>query len=585
MLRCPLPTDSPTRAGSGASLAMPQRSLLLLAVVALGCAVAFATWRFARRNAADDRFAQNALLLEQQDFIQTLEHALVDGQIAALAGDDVAVARLAGAGLAWSGFPVDRGRPREVRPGVRELDWSWGAARVDGGDGFARELRRFLELFSEVEDLRLKLGHARVIEPGLRVAGELKLLLVGRDLDGRREWVRGKATLTARREGAEWRLETLDGSEVRSLVTERDLFVEVGLAAGFDHRARLFDDAQPPYDPAANNGAVAVSDVDGDGFLDVLVTGRRGNVLYWNRAGRFEPADDAGTAVVAATAAQVALFVDIDGDGDQDLFLSTWDKRQVLLEQRREREGAVVFVDVSERLGAYPVLLGNSLAAADVNGDARPDVFVGVWSEIEYTPLEGGHDPSDNGRPNMLFVSQPDGTYREAADAWGIRGARWSHAAEFADVNDDGRPDLYVANDYSGGNCLYVHERTHFVERATERGVLDRGWAMGVCFGDVDNDGDLDLHVTRMSSTAGARIRAALADRADVDLGTLALVGDGNKVYRNDGHGTFAEARFDSGEISAGWAFGGGLVDLDNDGWLDVYAPNGFRSGPSMRDT
>ena len=88
-----------------------------------------------------------------------------------------------------------------------------------------------------------------------------------------------------------------------------------------------------------------------------------------------------------------------------------------------------------------------------------------------------------------------------------------------------------------------------------------------------------------MSSTAGARIRGQLEGRRDVRIDILKLVGDGNKIYANGGEGDFSEMTFATGELSGGWAFGGGFADLDNDGWLDLYTPNGFRSGESMCDT
>ena len=65
---------------------------------------------------------------------------------------------------------------------------------------------------------------------------------------------------------------------------------------------------------------------------------------------------------------------------------------------------------------------------------------------------------------------------------------RWSYAAEFADVNEDGKLDLYVANDF-GEKAMYINKGDKFVDEAKERGVLDPGNGMGVSFGDYNNDG------------------------------------------------------------------------------------------------
>ncbi len=72
------------------------------------------------------------------------------------------------------------------------------------------------------------------------------------------------------------------------------------------------------------------------------------------------------------------------------------------------------------------------------------------------------------------------------------------------------------------------------------------------------------------------------ANPADLVLKKMAA---GNSLYANDGNGNFRSAGGDAGGLSAGWAFGGGFVDFDNDGWEDVYSPNGFISGKTMHDT
>ena len=94
-----------------------------------------------------------------------------------------------------------------------------------------------------------------------------------------------------------------------------------------------------------------------------------------------------------------------------------------------------------------------------------------------------------------------------------MRDPRWGYAAAFADMDGDADPDLYVANDF-GHNALYENVGGRFVDVAAERGVLDPGNGMGVSFGDFQNDGHLDLHVTNMSSTAGNRILATALSRA-----------------------------------------------------------------------
>jgi hypothetical protein len=221
--------------------------------------------------------------------------------------------------------------------------------------------------------------------------------------------------------------------------------------------------------------------------------------------------------------------------------------------------------------------------AGDVNGDGWQDVYVASYNRYGVV-MPNAWDRATNGTPNLLFLNQGNGTFREAAGAWQVDDSRWSYAAGFADIDDDGDQDLYVANDF-GENGLYLNEGNRFREAAAERGVVDPGNGMGVAFGDYDNDGDLDLHVTNMSSTAGNRILARLYPEADPADSVLKKLATGNSLYANDGVGSFENVTGDVGGLSAGWAFGGGFVDIDNDGREDVYSPNGFISGKSMEDT
>ena len=189
-----------------------------------------------------------------------------------------------------------------------------------------------------------------------------------------------------------------------------------------------------------------------------------------------------------------------------------------------------------------------------------------------------------NGTPNLLLLNNGDGTFRSVADEWGVADSRWSYAAQFIDLDDDGDQDLYVANDF-GENAFYRNDGDRFTDHSAEMGIVDPGFGMGVSFGDYDRDGDYDLHVTNMSSTAGNRILELLYPEEHETRKTLGKQAAGNSLYANQGDGSFRDVTAEVGGLSGGWAFGGGFVDFDNDGWEDLYTPNGFVSGKTMNDT
>lgn len=442
-------------------------------------------------------------------------------------------------------------------------------------------LGALLEHFSEVEDARFKVKAATFSDHSPpRGQARVKLAVIGRDAMGRREWLDGWLRVEAVSTGSErWEIDALVIESMQSLVAERDLFSEVALPAGV---SRQFPDfGTPPNDTVVAHGAAA-ADIDHDGLIDVLATGVTGNRLYRNLGdGRFEDISAASLVGYSPPATGAAWF-DADADGDQDLFLAALGP-QMLLENRLVPEGVLQFVDVSAAAGIDVEAIGFSVAVADVNGDALADVYVASYNRYGQV-MPNRWDAATNGTPNLLFLNQGNLRFREAAESWGVRDTRWSYAASFADVDGDGDQDLYVANDF-GENGFFRNDGGTFRDVAADRGLLDPGNGMGVSFGDFNNDGHLDLHVTNMSSTAGNRILSRLFPEPDPAASHLGKLAAGNSVFRGDGDGNFVEVTAELGGISAGWAWGGGFLDFDNDGWEDVYTPNGFISGKVMKDT
>ncbi|HWS53665.1 MAG TPA: VCBS repeat-containing protein, partial [Pyrinomonadaceae bacterium] len=342
----------------------------------------------------------------------------------------------------------------------------------------------------------------------------------------------------------------------------------------------------PAFGAPGNGGFVwhgaAAADFNRDGWQDLFVTAPDRNFLYLNDgAGKFRDASDEAGVRISATGV-APLVLDYDNDGDADVFVSAVGQ-QILFENLLAQGGKLQFQDASLEAGVAVPAVGFSAVAGDVNSDGRLDIYVTSYNRYgQVTPDSWFR--ATNGTPNLLFVAQPDGTFKEEAGRWGVDDRRWSYAAEFADVNGDGRVDLYVANDF-GEKAMYVNRGDRFVDEAKERGVLDPGNGMGVSFGDYNNDGLLDIHASNMSSTAGNRILARLFPNQGPQDNVLKKLAAGNNLFENVGGGKFRDVTAEVGGFSGGWAWGGGFIDFDNDGWEDIYTPNGFISGKSMKDT
>ncbi len=473
------------------------------------------------------------------------------------------------------------------------LNASTGADKITS-KSFLDNWSEFLAHFSDIEDARFKVKEANFDETAKAILGaeqptaaigatgkaRIAFYVIGRDTEGKREWARGSFTAKVRADkNKHWQFDSFELISFDSMVATADLFSEVAIPAGVG--ATL-----PSFGTPENSGFVwhgaAAGDFDNDNWVDLFVVDANRNFLYLNdRKGGFRDAsDEAGVKITASGTAP--LVFDYDNDGDADVFISSVGQ-QILLRNNLKQTGKLEFDDVSLESGVTKDAIGFSAVAGDVNGDGRLDVYVTSYNRYgQVTPDSWFR--ATNGTPNLLFINQPDGTFREEAAKWGVDDRRWSYAAEFADINSDGKIDLYVANDF-GEKAMYINKGNRFVDEAEVRGVLDPGNGMGVSFGDYNNDGRLDIHASNMSSTAGNRILSRLFPNSSAKDNVLKKLAAGNNLYENTGDGKFKDVTAEVGGFGGGWAWGGGFIDFDNDGWEDIYTPNGFISGKSMKDT
>ncbi len=535
-----------------------------------------------------------------EDLSESLANDLLELSVATRDRDLELTAAYFPAQFAAKPFPS---RPAAAKNQVKWINaHNWETARENPANGAGKIIRKdflggwseFLEHFSEIEDARFKVKEANFDDTAKAVVGaeqptavtgatgraRIAFYVIGRDTDGKREWARGTFWTNVRADkNKHWQFDSFDLVSFDSLVAEKDLFSEVAFPAGVG--ATL-----PGFGTPENSGFVwhgaAAGDFDNDGWIDLFVTSASRNFLYLNdRKGAFRDAsEEAGVKIIATGTAP--LVFDYDNDGDADVFISSVGE-QILLENRFKQTGKLEFSDISLEAGVNKGAIGFSAVAGDVNGDGFLDVFVTSYNRYgQITPDSWFR--ATNGTPDLLFISQGNGTFREEAQKWGVADRRWGYAAEFADINADGKIDLYVANDF-GEKAMFINKGDRFVDEAKERGVLDPGNGMGVSFGDYNNDGRLDIHASNMSSTAGNRILSRLFPNSSAKDNVLKKLAAGNNLFENTGDGKFKDVTAEVGGFGGGWAWGGGFIDFDNDGWEDIYTPNGFISGKSMKDT
>ena len=287
---------------------------------------------------------------------------------------------------------------------------------------------------------------------------------------------------------------------------------------------------------------------------------------------------------------QAALFLDLDNDADQDLVLAT-----TLGVIFLENDGRGSFTVRASKL--VPEAAPLALAAADYDLDGDLDLYAGCYSLRRSNLGEGGqllgrpipyHDANNGGR-NVLFRNDRNWKFSDATLKLGLdqNNRRFTLAASWEDYDDDGDPDLYVANDY-GRNNLFRNDRdangdSRFIDVAKEAAVEDLSAGMSVSWADADGDGDRDLYVSNMWSSAGNRVAYQRNFQSGADPSARAEFqrhARGNSLFLNNGNGTFSDASVQAGVAMGRWAWGSTFADLNNDGREDIFVANGFISQP-----
>jgi len=359
------------------------------------------------------------------------------------------------------------------------------------------------------------------------------------------------------------------------------------LVPGLDYWAASMDAVFTPG--GMGHHGVSVGDFDGDGLPDLYVSQPDGlpNRLFRNKGdGTFEDATEAAGLAILDRTSQ-SLFADVDNDGDQDLILLTRTGPLLFL-----NDGKGHFRRDPDAFQFKRPLQGSltSAALADYDRDGFLDLylcaygyFIGV-SEDKAGPPTPYHDAL-NGSPNVLLRNDGHGHFVDVTDEVGLsqNNDRFSFAAAWADYDEDGWPDLLVANDFGRKNLYHneglVNGRVRFRDVAAKAGVEDYGAGMSAAFVDYDNDGHLDIYTGNMWTAAGQRVTG----QPGFMPGASPEIHDiyrrhvrGNSLFRNRGDGTFEDVTLKARAEFGRWAWSSDAFDFDGDGWEDLYVVNGM---------
>ena len=369
---------------------------------------------------------------------------------------------------------------------------------------------------------------------------------------------------------------------------------------------------------------VALGDVDGDGLVDVFIGRTQGCSALFRNLGnwRFENvAERAGTTLCDRNTT-AAAFADVDGDGDLDLIvLATRGPNAVFL-----NDGTGKFTEHRDLGLDSTGHGGTTLTLADVNGDGRLDMYVANYKAYNFDdsvppqqrpfnrmvrevvpgrfeivpefrreyrivnrPDMGGLRLSARGEADELYVNE-GGRFRPVSFASAFRDASgapmaadpesFTLSAKFVDLNADGSPDLYVANDFEDPNQLWFndgHGAFRLAPWTAQRQTSNS--TMGIDAADVNGDGLPDIFEVDMLANDSHRLKTEIPTHTPLpkragDIETQ-LQQQRNSLFLNRGDETFAEVATYAGVQASGWSWSTLLLDVDLDGRRDILVANG----------
>ena len=356
-----------------------------------------------------------------------------------------------------------------------------------------------------------------------------------------------------------------------------DLFL-----AGFGRSSALyrnlggwrFEEITPPalaLEDVLARGATLV-DIDGDDDLDLVIAvhGGRNRIFLGDGAGGFAELEDAG--LTGAWGSTTSTLADTDGDGDLDLYVANYKTRQV------------------DDLYPPEVLDINHLQRGEDGDLVIPPELRELYDEHYRVEFDGRFVRRfELGEPDEYYTGLGDGRFAPAAPGPPLTRSRgnvpapardWGLAARFSDWDEDGDPDLYVANDFNSEDGIWINRGDGTFVPAPAAAVRTTSLSsMAVDVGDLDRDGDLDLLTTDMLARDAAERLVqtpsyeAVPERPGV-ADTRVQV-NRNAVQLNRGDGTFAEAAWELGLAASDWTWGALIMDADLDGWNDILVTTG----------
>ena len=347
-----------------------------------------------------------------------------------------------------------------------------------------------------------------------------------------------------------------------------------------------------------NGGGVAVGDVNNNGLMDLFFTGNMtANKLYLNK-GNLEFQDitlATGTAGREDHWTTGAVMVDINGDGLMDIYvcysgnLPTDARRnQLFVNQGPDEQGIPYFEEMAKAYGIDDPGYSTSALFFDYDLDGDLDLLLlqhnpELYSNLDESNFRKRLQEIDPDMSTKLYRNKGE-SFEDVSDQVGLSGSPLSYGlgASVADVNGDGYPDIYIANDYSSPDYLYINNGDGtFTDQISEQIGHTSLYAMGMDIADFNNDGLMDIFTLDMLPEDNRRQKLLFSPENYDHFDLFVKVGLHHQYMRNmlqmnNGDGTFSEIGQLAGISNTDWSWAPLFADFNNSGRKDLFVSNGF---------
>ncbi len=339
------------------------------------------------------------------------------------------------------------------------------------------------------------------------------------------------------------------------------------------------------YDVVFNGGGVAAGDINNDGLIDLYFSGNQINdALYLNKGKlQFENISQSSGIAKYQNWSSSVLMADINNDGFLDIYVCKY-----LLDKPEDREnmlfvnnGDNTFTERGEALGVADQGYSTSANFLDYDLDGDLDLYVGNQMPASRYLKKRVTERQDFRYTDNLYRNDGD-RFVKVTEQAGVKNYAAALSVTVSDINDDGRPDIYVANDYEEPDFFYINMGDGTFKDISHQALRHMSnFSMGVDIADFNNDGFMDIYSADMVAADYYRSKTNMSSMNPAKFWNLVNAGYhhqymANCLQLNNGNGTFSDIAFMAGVANTDWSWTTLFADFDLDGYKDLYVSNGL---------